>query len=200
MYWAKSESALIAVFSGLIIFGFFKLVKNKKIIKTLSLLVVLIALIFPFIVPAPKEIDLPGAYQYNFKQKILLQDLSGQIRRQMWQETENFLFDYPIFGAGLSSYQEKIKAYHKFDYIEIFLYPHNIFMNFWVCFGVFGLIGFLWVSVLLILKLTKNLNKNNFIILITFLAIIIQGIVEVPYFKNDLAIVWWLIFSGYFIC
>ncbi len=65
--------------------------------------------------------------------------------------------------------------------------------------GIFGLIGFLWLSILLIIKLVKDLSKENLILLIVFLAIIIQGIVEVPYFKNDLAIIYWLVISGYLI-
>ncbi len=199
IYWAGSESALIAIIAGLILFILFKIIKNKKLILIISLLIVLISLLLPFVVKAPQQIDEPGTVDYTLKQKILLQDLSGQVRRQMCSETIAYLKDYPILGTGLGAYQEKIVPYHQTDYIEIFLYPHHIWLNFWTSLGIFGLIGFLWLSILLIIKLTSNLSKENLILLIAFLAIIIQGIVEVPYFKNDLAIIWWLIIAGYII-
>jgi O-antigen ligase len=199
IYWAGSESALVAIVSGLLLFALFRVIKNKRFILMVSLLIVLLSLIFPFIVKAPQEIDEPGILEYTIKQKVLLQDLSGQVRRQMWQETSEYLKDYPILGSGLMGYQEKIESYHQTDYIEIFLYPHHIWLNFWTSLGIFGLLGFLWLSILFIIKLTRDLSKENLILLIVFLAIIIQGIVEVPYFKNDLAIIWWLVFSGYLI-
>ena len=199
IYLAKSESAIVAIFAGLIIFVVFKIIKNKKFILISSILIILLALLFPFVVKPPKIIDLPDAYSYNLKQKILLQDLSGQIRRQMYFETKNYLKDNVVFGAGLVGYQSEIINYHKFNYVETFLYPHSIFMNFWVSLGLFGLIGFLWLIVLFVLKLTKDLSKNNLILLVTFLVIIIQGIVEVPYFKNDLSIIWWFVFAIYLI-
>lgn len=199
IYWARSESALIAIIIGLILFGLFKLIRCKKSVLCISLLIVLIALILPFITKVPEEIDEPNKFQYTLKQKLLMQDLSGQIRRQMWHETIEFVKERPFFGSGLVGYQQKVEPYHKFSYIEIFLYPHNIFLNFWVSLGIFGLIGFLGLIVLFIIKLTKNLSKENLILLIAFLAIITQGIVEVPYFKNDLSIIWWLIIAGYLV-
>jgi putative inorganic carbon (hco3(-)) transporter len=199
IYWAKSESALVAIIVGLLLFTLFKVVKNKKFILIISLLILLVSLIFPFVIKAPQIIDEPGTMNYTLKQKILLQDLSGQVRRQMWSETIEYLKDYPILGAGLGAYQEKIESYHQTEYIEIFLYPHHIWLNFWVSLGLFGLIGFLCLSILFITKLIKDLSKENLILLIVFLTIIIQGIVEVPYFKNDLAIIWWLVISGYLI-
>ncbi len=198
IYWARSESALVAIIMGLLLLIAFKIIKNKKFILTISLSILFVSLLLPFVVKAPLKIDEPGTVHYTIIQKLFLQDLSGQIRRQMWHETTRYLKDYPLTGAGLSAYQEKIKPYHQTKYIEIFLYPHQIWLNFWVSLGIFGLLGFLWLSVLLIFNLTKKLSPENLILLITFLVIIIQGAVEVPYFKNDLAIIWWLVLAGYF--
>jgi len=200
IYWARSESALIAIIAGLILFILFRLIKSKGFIKTISFLILIIAISIPFLTKAPNDIDEPNTKGYTLTQKILLQDLSGQVRRQMWSETIEYLKDYPILGAGLSGYKEKIEPYHQTDYIEIFLYPHNIFLNFWVSLGIFGLMGFIWLSVLLIIKLVESYkvssSKEYLVLLIAFLAIIIQGIVEVPYFKNDLTIIFWLIIAG----
>lgn len=199
IFWARSESAIIAIIAGLIIFGIFKLFKNKKFYIFVVSGVLLLSFLFPFIVSEPNKIDEPGAKIYSTKEKILLQDLSGQIRRQMWKETISFLKNKPITGSGLVGYKENMINYHKFDYIEIFLYPHNMFLNFWVSLGILGFIGFFWLIIGVFSVSIKNYfngSKEQIFILITFLAVIIQGIVEVPYFKNDLSILWWFIILG----
>ena len=107
------------------------------------------------------------------------------------------LKDNWLFGAGLAGYQKKIVPYHQAKYIEIFLYPHNIFLNFWSELGLFGLLTFL----LLLLKSFKEVKKklivkNNFLALSCLLALLIiifHGLVDVPYFKNDLSLLFWLI-------
>lgn len=199
IFWARSESAIIAIISGLIIFILFKVFKNEKFYIFVVSGVLLASFLFPFILSEPNKIDEPSTKIYSIKEKILLQDLSGQIRRQMWKETVSFLKNKPIMGSGLVGYQENILNYHKFDYIEIFLYPHSLFLNFWVSLGILGLIGFFWLIIevfLISIKSHFKGSREQIFILITFLAVIIQGIVEVPYFKNDLSIIWWFIILG----
>ena len=199
IFWSKSESAIIAIISGLIIFASLKFFNSKKYFIFVVSSVMLISFVFPFLVRAPSKIDEPNTKIYSIKEKLLLQDLSGQIRRQMYKETIDFIKDNPIRGAGLVGYQEKIVNYHKFNYIEIFLYPHNIFLNFWIALGIFGLIGFFWLIIEFMrvcIKSYFNNSKEQIFILLTMLAVVIQGTVEVPYFKNDLSIVWWFIVLG----
>ncbi len=199
IFWARSESAIIAIIAGFFMLLAFRLFNNKRFFVFVVSGVLLISFLFPFIVPAPLKIDEPGSKIYSIKEKILLSDLSGQIRRQMYKETISFLKHNPIKGAGLVGYQNKIIDYHKLNYIEIFLYPHSLFLNFWVSLGIFGLIGFLWLIIeffYVCIKSYFNGSKEQIFILLTMLAVIIQGIVEVPYFKNDLSIIWWLMFLG----
>ena len=199
IFWAKSESAIVAIIAGILISISFKLFNNKKFFIFVSSCVIIVAFIFPFTIRAPYKIDEPGTKVYSVQEKLLLKDLSGQVRRQMWKETIDFIKDNPITGAGLVSYQDKVASYHKFNYIEIFLYPHNIFLNFWVTLGLLGVISFFWLIIAVFrvcIKSYFNSSKEQIFILLTMLVTIIQGIVEVPYFKNDLSIIWWLIILG----
>lgn len=199
IFWSRSESAIIAIIAGLIIFTSFKLINNKKYFVFVVSGILLVSFLFPFVVKSPEKIDEPNTKIYSIKEKLLLQDLSGQIRRQMYKETISFIKDNLIFGAGLVGYQDKIVNYHKFNYIEIFLYPHNIFLNFWITLGIFGLLGFIWLLIeffRICIKSYFNGSKEQIFILLTMLAVIIQGVVEVPYFKNDLSIIWWFIILG----
>jgi O-antigen ligase len=134
-----------------------------------------------------------------------------------------------LFGVGLSNYQQAITPYHQEgifvkDYqdpdwlrktlynqefrksawqpLEIYLYPHNIVLNFWVELGLLGLIIFTFLFIKIYIKaitLLKNNKKEFKPILIAIIssisAIIIHGLVDVPYFKNDLSTLFWIIIS-----
>ncbi|MFN3301860.1 MAG: O-antigen ligase family protein, partial [Patescibacteria group bacterium] len=83
-------------------------------------------------------------------------------------------------------------------------YPHNLFLAIWTELGIFGLIVFLFIlfqffkSGLQKLKI-ENLKtiKNNNLLIISILSamvtILIHGLVDTPYFKNDLSVLFWLI-------
>ncbi|MBI5654824.1 O-antigen ligase family protein [Candidatus Uhrbacteria bacterium] len=120
---------------------------------------------------------------------LSFQGWSGRVRVWMWQETFDMLKDRPIFGAGFGAYPEIFKPYHKKTFIEIFQYPHNIVLNLWSETGLLGLLAFTWICFTW-LRLTR---RHNLIFALPLLAILIQGLVDVPYFKNDLAFMFWIL-------
>ena len=136
-------------------------------------------------------------------QKITLQDYSGFVRRLIWGESWKMLSDNWFFGAGLAGYQIKITPYHLKTF-EIFLYPHNIVLNFWSEVGLLGLLSFGWLFIKFFwLNMTslslrrRGLGRGyDLIIAATLIAvmaqIIIHGLVDAPYFKNDLSVLFWL--------
>jgi O-antigen ligase len=128
-------------------------------------------------------------------------------RVNMWNETWQMLKTKPIFGAGLAGYQTAVAEFHQKDYIEIYLYPHNIFLNFWTEIGLLGLIGFILI-IIWFYKQGFGLQKKhgvetrhclvstdatNTILMASMTTLLVHGLVDVPYFKNDLAILFWLI-------
>ena len=220
IYFARSEGALIGLAAALFVFG---LSAGKKLrIFTLSLLIIGTTIVF-----TSKPIQ-------NFIwTKISLQDLSGEIRQQQWKETLTMLKnDRIISGAGLNNYQAAIKPYHQegiffnsdkrpnFDAVvwasstlrtkywqpvEIYLYPHNIWLNFWSELGLLGAIIFMWLIGKYLLQATKlytllkrQENSERYLILglaTAMITILVHGLVDVPYFKNDLAAMFWLLFA-----
>ncbi|MBI4281762.1 O-antigen ligase family protein [Candidatus Uhrbacteria bacterium] len=151
----------------------------------------------------------PGWYSYMHDQ-LTLQNDSGKVRRIQWQETAQMLRDIstplgagrPLLGAGLAGYPKTFAPYHKATYIEIYQYPHNILLNFWSELGLLGLLSFFWLIVVFYKKILyhkKSLEIRNWKLEIAALAamaiILIHGLVDVPYFKNDLAIFFWLLLA-----
>lgn len=177
----KSVGAFIGLNAGLL--SLLWLLKYKKI-------VIIIILFGALLLPAPPS-------QILFSSK----SASSHNRFLLWGFTANYLSQSPknfIFGAGIRNFYCKIQA-PLFDpaKIEPNLYPHNIFLNFWTETGVFGLVSFISIYYLLIAaaySIYKNQNKILGASLIAALiAIAFHGLIDVPYFKNDLALLFWII-------
>jgi len=135
------------------------------------------------------------------KQELLMQDRSGQIRLNMWAETTEFLSDNPIAGAGLASYKTLIYPYRIDKWIEVFHHPHNIFLTMWVNLGLLGLVGFVWILVWYyrvgLSRITYHITHNNLVVflLASMTALMTTGLVDSPYIKNDLAVLFWLLIA-----
>ncbi len=179
---AQTEAALAAIPAGLLAaFLISKGQTNMKIRVTAEIIIlgILAFAISPFL-----------------RSKILLQDTSGQTRLAQWGETLALLKTRPLTGAGLNEYPNALKPFHDPTFYEIFQYPHNIILNTWTELGALGLIALAWIA-LRTMTATKTQNSNP-LILAAFAALVtmaIHGLVDVPYFKNDLAVMTWFFFA-----
>lgn len=218
--FACSEGALIAFTTAAFIL-FFLSGKSMRLISS-SIAVMMILIIFT--VPTLRE---------SFYDKATFSGLSGQIRLQQWEETVKTLKGKAfILGNGLSSYQQAVAPYHQdglfFNYdkmenfdalvwaspelrekywqpVEIYLYPHNIFLNFWSEIGLLGLLLFMFLmfkAVIIAINLfryyAKTGNSKRYLLLgiiSALVAMFIHGLVDVPYFKNDLAAFFWVLLA-----
>ena len=141
---------------------------------------------------------------------ISFQNWSGQVRLFQWRETWQMLKDHWFLGAGFGGYPIVFAPYHKATAIEIFQYPHNILFNFWSETGLLGVAAFGWIVGRWIwravrvspppsappLKLRggwEEIWSGRLVLLAPILAILIHGLVDVPYFKNDLAVLFWIL-------
>jgi O-antigen ligase len=119
-------------------------------------------------------------------------------RMDLWQATLRMLRDHPLFGGGLFGFAKTIQAYRGGVYEENLIYPHNIVLNMWTETGLLGLASFLWLLVQ-----TFRVSWNGWTsgprawraiqlgIVLAMVAVIVHGLVDVPYFKNDLALEFW---------
>ncbi len=126
---------------------------------------------------------------------LTFHEWSGQVRLFIWRETWDMLKDRPILGAGLGAYPETFKPYHKATAIEIFQYPHNIILNLWSELGMLGLVAALWIGIVWVGCALQNQKEplRRLAALAPLIVIFIHGLVDVPYFKNDLAMMFWML-------
>ncbi len=202
--FAKSTGGLIGVLAGIgILLLFYKKTRLSVCLVSLVGIASLVSL-------SPTN---------PVKQELLAQDRSGQIRIAIWKETTELLKDHPIAGAGLASYSDKIEPYHKTvngEGIEIFHHAHNIFLTMWVNLGLTGFLGFMVILIWyyhtgqreirnLKLETSDTVPISNFqfpisaYLIASMTSLLVTGLVDSPYIKNDLSIFFWLLIALMFI-
>ena len=173
---AQSEAAVVAVIATLFLSSLFA--------KRLRRITIPIAIVASILILSIVQIRTPVI------EKLTLQDYSGQVRLSQWDETWEMLKDRPIFGAGLSGYPTAFEAYHLATHYEIFQYPHNIILNIWTELGLLGLTAFLLLAVRIMKASYKK--PETFLAFAILTEMTIHGLVDVPYFKNELSILTWI--------
>lgn len=191
---AKTLGAVIAL--GVVAFFIIYSWGTKKYswLRPVLLLAGVLLIAYAFIAAGPM-------FRNIEENRLSLTSSSFEIRANQWRETLALLYDKPIFGAGLAGYQQALKPYHRHQFLEIYLYPHDILLNFWVETGILGLIAIVWLLVLLarILKKTIKHSRSGAQgalargVAYAWIVIVIHGLVDVPYFKNDLSVLWMLL-------
>lgn len=137
------------------------------------------------------------------REKILdlarFRDLSQQNRYVLWDAARDIIKKHPVYGVGLMGFHESYKAYPLGPDRVVQNYPHNFFLNFWVEIGLVGLaamLGLLYIFVKKIRYLWKTAWRPvAFASAAGMSVILLHGLVDVSYFKNDLSVLFWLIFA-----
>ena len=122
-------------------------------------------------------------------------------RERIWVQTVKMLHDHPIFGAGLNGYQTVMAPYRAADPNSVpEPYPHNIALTSYTELGVLGLVAFAWILIGLLvqpwLAFAKSEGMARAILWGTgaaFFMIAVHGLVDSPYWKNDLSVEFWLL-------
>ena len=107
------------------------------------------------------------------------------------------LRDHPIFGAGLSGFAQVMAPYHPPPQPACcpLIYPHMIVLNFWAVLGLLGLAAFTWLTVLGFRQALIGARRGTgFLgavplgVCLALVTIVVHGLVDVPFFKNDLSL------------
>lgn len=119
---------------------------------------------------------------------------SSSVRIQVWHVAGVLLNENLTFGIGLSNFQnlyEKraeeiltVKPYEK-----TMLHPHNLFLSSYLNAGVLGFAAFLYMILAGFVAFRKE-----YLFFGMFLVVLLHGMVDQPFWKNDLAMLWWTIY------
>ena len=182
--FAVSEGAIIGLAVGLVVLGL-----ALPSLRKATLLLIIAGCLTTMLYPPLRT------YAGNM---LGMRDDSWRVRRIVWSESIDMISDRPVFGAGLDGYQQTLEPYHQAKHIEIFKYPHNYLLNFWTETGLIGVAGF-FLLLIAYFKITIDLvfaRPNDWLpvgLVAAMIVLLIHGLVDVPYFKNDLAILFFVL-------
>lgn len=189
IYWSRSAGAVAGVVAGIIAYLLF--FKKTRIATLIIIGLIILGSLFTSL-PAKIQKTYIGATEVH----LPINPTSWQMRAQLWREDLKLLADHPVLGAGLTGYKTLQEKYKVNNHIETFLYPHNVFLNFYSEIGLLGLVAFIWILVAFFLFIKRGLLANDFLTIASacaMVALLIMGLVDVPYFKNDLSILFYLL-------
>ncbi|MHB8393018.1 MAG: O-antigen ligase family protein [Candidatus Dormibacteria bacterium] len=121
-------------------------------------------------------------------------------RVHLWHATVDLIGAHPFTGSGLTNYQQEIGPYRAqlHDVIhQTHVYPDQLELDFWVELGIMGLIFLLGFVVELARYLVPAVRAGPLshpwaaALALAWVGILAHGLVDSPYWKNDLSVEWW---------
>ncbi len=192
LYFTQSYAAYLALLAALIIwliFSFRSLPKSFKKALTAFSFFILIFLILTQVNSA------------KFQQFLEFSERSStSVRLQVYEISLNLITQKPFLGWGLGSFEwayqnQAAEILGKAPFEWVMLHPHNIFLAMWLNMGILGLAAFIWMLVSALAWLFEPDKKGRRIAALLLVMILIHGIFDTPYFKNDLAFEFWLLMA-----
>lgn len=183
LYLTRSYGAWLGILAAILWIFFARPKENLRYLNSLLFkFYILLFIIFVVFLPFYSEFS-------SFEGR-----LSFQSRLMIWRVSWEIIRDYPVFGIGPGMFQEYYLKYqpHFNPYLEWAVpHPHNLLLNFWLSGGVIGLSGFIW----LLVWFFKKQPYNNLSVALAAVVVytIIHGLFDSTYWKNDLAVVFWVV-------
>ena len=201
LYLTYSYAAWTAVILSFIIVNL--IIKNGEIFKKIKVAAVLLIILSTILITQAGNSKFNELFNWQASSRSSLAS-----RIMIWQSAEKILEDNFLWGIGPGNFQSKYLEYQKYfpPYLEWAVpQPHNLCLAFWLQGGILGLAGFIclvfyWIKEIMKIIRSKISSEDDFkkiapALLGIVIYILLHGIVDTPYWKNDLAIVFWTIFS-----
>jgi len=194
LYLTGSRAGILATVAGLAVFlilHFWSKIRAKLVYKVALALLIFVTVLGAWFLFRPDFTASSG--------RVVS---SNNVRWQIWQTSIEMIKNQPIWGVGLGNYQNAFGTLTKDrvnfnEYISpLALSPHNVFLMFYLTTGLLGLLAFIWLlAIFYRIGFSELKNDWSKILLGGMTVLILQGLVDTPYFKNDLSLIFWLIFG-----
>ncbi len=183
VYLSFSRAALLALILALGLFGLLT-PHRKKILAAAGLIVI-------FLLAVP-------VYRQKLADLARGRDPSQRTRYFLWDAALDLLKNNPVSGLGLMGFHENFKNYPIGPDRVVQNYPHNFILNFWLEIGLGGLVAVLALLTFFYKKILFLYRKSwpwALPAAAAMAVILLHGLVDVPYFKNDLSVLFWLLLA-----
>ncbi|HEC84642.1 MAG TPA: O-antigen ligase family protein [Thioploca sp.] len=181
LLFSVSRGALIGVVAALLFSSFFS--KRKMWIWFGIGIVIIVALAIP-----QTRDNITGVFSAT--------DVSTDVRLVMWKGAWRIIQDNPILGTGLASFPIVYDDYKEASHTEYFPNPDQLYLTLWIEMGIAGLIVFGWIIIQFFISarhLMRNYRSYAVGLMAAVVAILVYGFLDTQYFKNDLAVQFWVL-------
>ncbi len=184
MFLSLSRGAWLGLFAAAAIYAL--LTANKKVILGFGLAVLILA---GAIAAVP-----------NLRYRVMLPfqgEKSTVARFSLWDTAGKMIKDSPVLGKGVNGFSDNWDKYNTDPGLEHYNFPHNIFLNFWVDLGLLGLVSMMGILTLSVARgfVQRRNGKLAFGMLLFIVAMVVHGLIDIPYLKNDLALIFWIVLA-----
>ncbi|MGH7609280.1 MAG: O-antigen ligase family protein [Candidatus Dormibacteria bacterium] len=123
-------------------------------------------------------------------------------RAHLWHATVDLIEAHPFTGSGLAGYQQEIGRFRAQVHDtapQSHVYPDQLELDFWVELGVLGIVALLGFFLELGRYLAPALRAGPkeqpwaAALALAWIAVVVHGLVDSPYWKNDLSAEWWIL-------
>jgi len=181
LFFTKSFGAWMGIVGaiGLGLITWFLRAKKKKIAIILAILLVVLCI---------------GLYFLKFSS--IQGRLSVNSRLEIWQRAIDAVIMYPLIGIGPGTFRDFFPSHPVWGVPQ----PHNLYLAFLLQTGIIGFIGFVLLLFWFFKTGVKQFAAHNsqftthYLLLVALMIyILIHGLVDTTYWKNDLAAMFWAI-------
>ncbi|MFH1866938.1 MAG: O-antigen ligase family protein [Patescibacteria group bacterium] len=198
LYLTKSYGGFLALVLGAAVFIWFALSSQVKLRRRIFLCFLVVIVVGGFVI----------AQQPKF-QKLLTRDPRSSLttRQEIWQTAWILIKEQPVVGWGLGNFQESYRSHVKYITLTPLEWQvvraHNLYLNLWIEVGLLGLLVFIYLVIKYLWQLVPDLKSNVLgrrlwasALVAIIVATLIHGLVDTPYFKNDLSLVFFLVIGA----
>jgi len=181
LLFSVSRGAIIGILAATLFISFFS--KWKKWIWLGLGILIIVAMIIP-------------QTRDNITSVFRADDVSTDVRLVMWKGAVEIIKDNPVAGTGLASFPVVYDDYKEASHTEYFPNPDHLILSLWIELGLAGLVIFGWLIVSYFKSAISFFKREKYYavgLMAAMVAIIIHGFLDTPYFKNDLAIMFWVL-------
>jgi len=187
LFFTRSYAGILAVFGALMLMVLVTFFRNPR--QRRGILAALGVLLVSFVAILFTQFNTAKFQQFlDFENRS-----STSVRLEIYRVAWSLVKQHPLVGVGPGLFQAnyQVSAPRVLGHTPMewnMPHPHNIFLGFWLNAGLLGLLSLFALIVLAHRRWTYPL--------VAFWGILIHGLFDMPFWKNDLAMIFWLVLAA----